>query len=330
MAGAATRDGVVALLNSLAAAPTPTTWDSWLPLAGLAMADPQDWVVAFQTLRTEEQYQVLELLRREDAGPFADALLTITARYASEIEDSQVRDYLLTDAMAASERRVELMAEQRDRLVQLAGEMEHRQSAEFDLAEEMGRVERTLSGLRLAEIDTEYERVHAGEREILRLERFASTLRAYDAEARDSHRQDLVRETESLGQRRHLLEQEIAKAIAERDVSLRAAEAAAFQLAEIQAESEQLLASSAESSGSIAAMTASVNELRRTGVEQSQQLADLERQHRELSQRIEEDARRVRELRENPAARGMQELLEALERVWPLLPPDEVESQFRH
>lgn len=330
MAGVDTRAGIESLLQSMLNSSTAVEWDDWLPLAGLAFANPTDWIVSVQSLTADQQYKLLEYLRREDSGPFADALLILTARNAQEIEDSQVRDYLLADASDAADRRVALMSEQRQRVQQLVGTMDARQSEQFDIAEEMGRLERRLNELRRDEIDTEYERVHALEREILRLETLQGSLMTYDGAARAAVRDGLAQETEVLKQQRDRLEQEVATAIGERDVSQRAAGTAAEQLSALQAETEQLRTAAAQAAARTATITTEVNQLRRASVEQSHQLAQLEREHTELQERTEQDARRVTELRDAVGSRGLGALEETLSRVWPLLPADQAEKQFRN
>lgn len=327
MAGATTRFAIEAFLRSLLQGPGRPAWDDWLPIAGVAIANPGDWITAVQSLGEQEQYTLLESLR-DDAGPFADALLLLTARHAQDIEDPQVRDFLLSDALDSSDRRTSLMAEQRTSMQQLVGQMEARHSKQFDIAEEVGKLERRVNELRAAEIDTEFERVHVLEREIMRLETFQRSLTSYDVAAREAHREELDRETGILREQRTRAEKEVANAIAERDEAQRGAVESNQQLVGLQEELEALRAETASSTQTIAGTTIEVHGLRREKNERKQELAVLERERAELDRQIAEDADRIKELRDSPTAQAAEELANKVREVFDLLQPDLAEREF--
>lgn len=321
------RTAIDALLQALTRPAAQPGWDDWIPLVALALANQVEWVTAVQTLRDEDQYELLNALR-STPGPFADALVLLTARHAQEIEDPQVRDFLLTDAVEAGDRRLALMVEHRDMLQQLVGQLTDRQAEHYNLAQEVAELERKLSELRAADIDTERERIHTLEREVTRLETFRRSLERYNAAEREAYRADLDRETQTLVKERERVEQGVARALAERDTAQRMAAEATDQLTTQQSELESLRAETAAITQRIAGSTAELHRLRADRNARADELAALERERAELDSRIAEDSHRLQELRTSPAAQLSEQLAQKVNEVFALLPPDVAERAF--
>lgn len=321
------RTAMDTLLRAFVRPTVQPAWDDWIPLVALALTNQVEWVTAVQTLRDEEQYELLTALR-STPGPFADALTLLTARYAQEIEDPQVRDFLLTDAVEAGDRRLALMAEHRDMLQHLVGQLEARQTEEYDLAHEVAELERKLSELRAADIDTERERVHDLEREVTRLETFRRGLERYNAAEREAYRDDLARQAQTLATERERVEQGVARALAERDTAQRMAAEATAQITAQQSELETLRTETAAITRQIAEMTAELHRLRSDSDARANELTLLERERAELESRIAEDSHRLQELRTSPSAQLSAQLAQKVNEVFALLPPDVAERAF--
>lgn len=321
------RTAIDTLLQALVRPAAQPGWDDWIPLVALALTNQVEWVTAVQTLRDEDQYELLNALR-STPGPFADALVLLTARHAQEIEDPQVRDFLLTDAVEAGDRRLALMVEHRDMLQQLVGQLAARQTEHYDLAQEVAELERKLSELRAADIDTERERVHTLEREVTRLETFRRSLERYNAAEREAYRADLDHETQTLVRERERVEQDVARALAERDTAQRMAAEATDQLTAQQSELESLRAKTAAITQRIADSTAELHQLRADRNARADELAALDRERAELNSRIAEDSSRLQELRTSPSAQLSEQLAQKVNEVFALLPPDVAERAF--
>lgn len=309
--------------------------NDWLALANLALAHEEDWVSALQPLEVNEQLALLELLHREDAGPFADVLVLLMARHANEFSDPDVRAWLLDDAVEVSERRIALIEGQRAAMAELVAHAEQRQSQEFDTAVEIERLEGRLNQLRRDEVDADLHRVQQLEHEIARLERSQRSLESYDEPGRRARLEELTRTTGALEQRRDQLEHDVAAIIAERDRAQATVHADAARLDSLQAETEDLQRQTADLQRQNAEMAArqaelgpGIHELRNQHAALVQAITAAEQERADIQNQIEQDRVRLHDLRDSPAAQQATQLREKLNEIWPLLPPDEAERAF--
>lgn len=235
-----TPEVIVTHLKELLGNPEAVSLVDWLAMTLWAQTCEAVWVEALTSLDAGEAGNLLDLLRRDDAGPFANSLVLLTARHANAFSDSDVREWLLSDAVAATDRRIEMIAEHRDNLAAQVEWMSKRQHEEADLQTEIARLERRRDELWEGESGKRYKPVHKIEQEITRLETFDRSLRVYDEEARQRLLSDLDAKTTALKQRREELERSIADAIATRDGQQRTLEAREGALGATQVEVEQL------------------------------------------------------------------------------------------
>lgn len=322
-------------LRAVRGASVALDWSTWVAVAGTATAHPQDWVAAVQSLSTDDQFHLLDLMRRDEAGPFADHLLLVTARSANEFEDPQVREFLLGDAQEAADRTVDFMEQQREGMRRLVGQAVERSAGAMEAAVEVVRLEARLNELRIAEIDTDYEQVHELERQISQLERFQHALESYDRAGRTALKEQLDQTTAALRAQRSALESAIAEAIAERDQAQDASDTSAAQLAALQSEVEQLrtrqvadAATVAQLSETIAELGVKSNRLRAERSRQEAELAAQEQAWQALREAVAQDAARLQELRQSPAAQADQQISKLVQQLWQLLPADLSDPEF--
>jgi chromosome segregation protein len=310
--------------------------NDWLALANLALAEVDTWIIALQRLEVTEQLALLQRLHGEDAGPFADVLALLMARHANEFEDLYVRDWVRDEAVEVSDRRVALIESQRTALEELVGHAEQRQSEEFDAAAEIERLEGRLHKLEREEVDQDLQRVQELEHEIARLEHARRRLESYDEPALLSHLEDLRATTGALELRREELGREVDRLISERDRARQGVESGETDLASLQTDTEQLRRQAdelqrqnGELEGGLASLRGQIDDLNRQHAALGQSIATAQQEREDTQSQIEQDRVRLHDLRESPAAQQAAQLREKLNEIWPLLPPDEAEKEFR-
>ena len=191
-------------------------WIDWLPLAEIGVNSPEQWIAAFNALdSTSTRDELLQLLGQPGSGPLADALLILLAQYALQINDEQIRDFVVEDVSQAIERtsdRVKALENECEPLKAQADWMADRLKQGFDLAAEIIRLESRLAELRAEEHSKaeEYDRIHALEREIIRLETFRRSFAGYDMAERNRYKEELEAETTDLRKRKETMQQVIA------------------------------------------------------------------------------------------------------------------------
>ena len=211
------------LVSSFLRRREPIPWLDWLPVAEIAADTPERLVAAFNELSLEQQFKLINLLRMPDAGPLADAILIALARYEAEIQDEQVRQFVLKDASQSRAHQASVLEKIREQLAAQVAAARNRLQADFDLAKEIVRLEQELAEIRQREYDQDerFARVHELELEILRLETRRRILTHYDEAERRRYHEALQAEVEALQQRKTALEEAIAAAIGEREKRLK-------------------------------------------------------------------------------------------------------------
>lgn len=329
------------LINSYFRRSDQIGWLDWLPLAEIAAESPEKWVAAFNTLSVEKQYDYLDLLRDSHAGPLADTLLAILAQSALEISDEQVRDFILEDAQKAHDRtaqRLQVLAERVLPLKEQVAWAEERLTKGFDLGQEITRLEAKLAELRARECgsDEEFARVHALEREIIRLETRRRILASYDTNGRIRYREELQAEVEAHSQRKDALERTIAEQIVRRDTVRR-------EVAGLLAEQETIQAECDSGVNRVTTLSAAVEQLKhaaasakaeveRIRLEHSSLLAEIERQEhnkRESRTYIEHSRTKLEDLQREAAQSGFSQVEAKIREVYSLLPPDQADGACR-
>lgn len=149
------------LIDALLARTATPDWLDWLPLLQTAADAPVAYLTAFQELSLEQQFQLIECLRLPGSGPLADGLLILLASRAEEIEDQQVRLYLLEDAQDAWERhrqRLETLQAHLEPLTEAVTEARQRLEESFEQAQEIIRLEQALAQLQARETEAQAQR----------------------------------------------------------------------------------------------------------------------------------------------------------------------------
>ena len=211
------------LVSSYLRRQEPIPWLDWLPLAEIAADTPERLAAAFNELALKQQFDLVGLLRMPDAGPLADAIVIALARYAAEIQDDQVRQFILEDASQSRAHQASVLEKIREQLAAQVTAARNRLQADFDLAQEIVRLEQELAEIRQREYDQDerFARVHELEHEILTLEVRRRKLAEYDEAKRRHYLEALQAEVEALQQRKTALEEAIAAAIGEREKRLK-------------------------------------------------------------------------------------------------------------
>lgn len=174
----------------------------WAPVAMALVRDAALAARAFDSLRLELQFDVLERLKA-DGGHWADMVVSLLALHGAEIADEQVRQYALDDAAEARGRllgAVESIA---------AGLAPGPVLDLVSLAVRIARADAGIAALRAAEhaSNEAFAEIHALERDILRHEARRRFLDGYDVarahlavraeaevlEAREREKSDLER-----------------------------------------------------------------------------------------------------------------------------------------
>jgi chromosome segregation ATPase len=328
------------LVRSLIIRPDAIDWLEWLPVATVAAANPERWIAAFRSLSTEDQYELLDLLRNPEAGPLADALLSLLATHASQISDEQIRQIILEEAVSAGQRQAQRMAFVRQRVATLSAtvaSMQARMTDDFDRGAEAMRLEQELAQLRSREYeqDERFSHVHAIEAEILRLETRRRILERYDFNEREGYAARLRAEFEGAHRTKQQLEQAIAQAMGTRDGLQNEIAELQVQNATAQQEKAQAEAARTELQNSTASARAEVARLQREGQQLvseanalTAQCAQLERERRELEALCRRERSRLEELSAAARSAGQADLAERINEIYRALPCDKADEGF--
>jgi chromosome segregation ATPase len=329
--------GLNDLARSYLSRRSPVAWIEWLPLAEVALDDPEAWVRAFCALQLEQQYDLVDLLRADDAGPLADTLLVLLAPRAGDIADEQVRLNVLSDALVAQGRRGARLRALEEQAEALRAQLDHgrdRLREGFDRAREVAALEEELARVRLreAEQDGDFAQIRELERELLRMETRGRILAGYDAPARRRLLEELREQVEAGEAVKRETEQEVVRATTTLEALRHEAGALAEALREATAERDALRARAAE-------LAEAVPRLRTEAEEHRREAARLEAEHRGLgdeasaaararedaAERLAAERRRLDELSAAAEVVGREDIRRKIQEVYDLLPADAAE-----
>jgi chromosome segregation ATPase len=330
--------GLAELVRGFATRSAPVPVLDWLPLVEVALDAPAGWAAVFAALRVEQQFDLIDRLRADGAGPWAEALLLILSTHALEIADEQVRADVLADAEVAAERRTARGAALRERLEALAstvGRASDRLRDGFDVAGEMAALEARLARLRSQahEREGDFARMFELEHEILRAETQIGVLERYDAQERQRVRDELRAEATALSERKSTLEAEVGRATAERDrvrhdvVEMQGAHAAAIaELDALRAESTSLSTSVPRLRVQTEALRTETARLRAEQEALATEAAGLGEAQRAAAEGLAAERRRMEELAAAARGAGAEEIERKVQEVLAMLPPDAVDQ----
>jgi chromosome segregation ATPase len=331
---ALTGAGVLQLALSYLRRPAPVSALDWLPLAEAALAEPHHWAEAFGALRVDQQYDLTELLRADEAGPLAETLLMALSLHASDITDEQVRADVLADAQVAAERREARLTALRERAAALAGAAgrgEDRLREGFDVAAEMAGLEARLAALRAQAHgrDGDFARMYELEHAILREETRMGVLARYDEAERRRTLAALRAQAGALAEHRSALEEEIVGAQAERDTLQHRVQELSARAAEVGAERDALRGQADDLEGAVPRLHAEAEELRGrvTRLRQEKRavdadIASLGEHGRKAAATLAAERARLRELADAARTAGMGEIERRIQELFQLLPAD--------
>lgn len=315
-------------LSDLYERTTPVTWEEWLPVAAHAGREPEQFVATFTSLHLDAQFGLLESLKTSAGAPFSDLVVAALAARQDSIGDPQVREFVLDDSLDAVDRRQALINEQRAALEQLVGQVSERQEGEFDSAAAITDMEQQLQSLQLGELDSNFTRLHALERQVARLEALRRTLEGFDFEAGRKSVDDLSGEVDRLTAEKRTILNVISEATAGRERAERELDEARQQLELIvdeAANTRSALEGVNADRESRAAEAARSREEQRNVAAETRRLRD---EQEELDARLEEDRRSLTELRESAARESAENIVRKIDEVFSLLPPDAAEKDF--
>ncbi|MBF0344832.1 MAG: hypothetical protein HQL06_11450 [Nitrospirae bacterium] len=320
-------------------------WQDWLPLAVLAVEAPERWIETFNHLGSEQQYDLINLLRDDQAGLFANVLLLILASYALEVSDEQVRQFILEDAVPANERHERRIQKMKANIVSLTHRVEgasERLKDEFDLTAELARLETELARIRSAEndLDGRYVRVHDIEREIIRTETKKRILSRYNEADRTIYLEGLKSEVESLEQRKTFLEQKISDTIGERDSARREVVALETEFRAISSDIESSSSRQKQLQEGIAEMKNLADNARKEEAKGRQEHARLiaelkqidvdveqvEQTNKDIRKKLGSEKSRLQELQEEAKVSGLTDIENKVREIYALLPKDRADK----
>lgn len=309
----------------------PIPWLDWLPLAAIATENPESLTAALNRLSLEDQFDLITLLRKSDAGPLADALLIVLAERAGEITDLQMRQFILEDAVRARDRQALALETIRERLATRVDGVRNRLQDGFDLAGEIIRLERELAEIRSKEEDQDerFARVHELEMEIVRLETRQRLLAHYDEEARKRYRDKLKDEIQDLQKRKDKLEESIAQVIGERNNIQEKVQKCERKLQENQLDLNAARDRLAQLERKVEQMQKDLDDVRNEETNLQNQKENIDRQIRQLQQNndvlkstLKSERKKLQELEAAAQRAGMAELERKVREVYALLPDD--------
>ena len=317
-------------------------WIEWLPLSEIAIDDPEKWITAFNALgSTDIRGDMLELLQKPDSGPLADALLILLAKHALQIEDEQIREFVVEDVSQAVQRtadRIMALKIACEPLAEQVAWIGERLRSGFDIAQELTRLEAHLAELRAEEHRKaeEYDQIHALEREIIRLETYRKTFAGYDLTERSTFRDELQTETDRLREQKEVLQRTIADLLALRDEERNNVKLLQQQHDANQAKLEANREKNRELTEGIVRLQ---SELENTRIENSraqQEHDELlllfekeERLGREAQVLISESRGKLEELQAQAKESSRDDIVNRVREVFALLPPDEADRACR-
>jgi chromosome segregation ATPase len=305
--------------------PTSVGWESWAVVLHAAVADEDRWMQAMLSLSLEDQFSLLEVLKTE-TGIYADALLVITGRHAHEVEDEQLREWLLTDAAESATRFGDRLEHQREVLSSLTNRHDAEPGAAVDAAAEVARLQARLYELNGAAIGTDYEQARRLERDVLRLEALARSLDGYDADGRRGERDAMKSQTDELTRMRDELEADLERHRGDRDKALRDRASLERDIAELAQEHTRLVEANEATKRDITARNGELDTLRREHTSRSTELKQLENEVADKRRQVEAESSRLDELRSSRSVQANDRVLAKVNELYALLPADGAEA----
>lgn len=308
------------LVAALLRQPAAANWESWLVVLSQAVEDERAWTDTINRLSLDDQFSLVETLKR-DEDIFADALQILTARNAEQIEDEQVREYLLADAVCTTTRRINWLRAYAEQITHLLGNADARREPGLDEVAEVAQLDARLFELHRANIENRFGEMQRLDRDINRLETFQDALATYDAAERAAHRDQLVAETGTLAEAKKYIEDGIATSTAERIRLQQQNRAAQLNLDRIRLEIPDLTNANQQLRDGAAELDAEITRLRDAHTRLSSEKSAREEQ-------IHAEEARIRELQDSPSAQHSQQILDKVHEIYALLPADNAEATY--
>ncbi len=323
------------------------TWSEWLPVVEIAAATPQEWVSAFCTLNAADQGALLDLLRPSEAGPLADALLTMLAARFDKVEDEHIRQLLLEEGASVYARNAEQclhLQEQASVLSESVGEISDRLHQGLDAALHVQRLQEELFRLRADENvqDPQLQELYALETEVARLEVQKRISSRYDWEARQKHLRQLQLNVEEINYRKQSLETDISDATEEENALTKALGELAESYSEIQNEISGLHneVRKVEQAYSKSQQQARALDDKLRGAQQdickfkeerariAEELKKVEQEHRQFDELRRNEYSRLKELHTGASSANAREIVQKIDEIFQLLPVDKADEGF--
>ena len=182
-------------------------WLDWLPLAQLAAEQTEQLIDAFNRLDNDAKNDLLERLTKPDAGPLAGAILVALSNHADQIENLEVRRFVLEHAVSSYACQADALNRIKTRLTAA----QDRLREDFDLAVEIAGLEKELAKLRKEDLDQRLAALHRLYREVIKLEMRRQSLKSYEMHGLEQRIEALKRELAQLEQQREQWRNQQAK-----------------------------------------------------------------------------------------------------------------------
>jgi DNA repair exonuclease SbcCD ATPase subunit len=319
----------------------PIPWLDWLPLAEIAVDTPEQLAPTLNTIELDKQFDLVNLLRMPDAGPLAHTIIITLAQYAGEIEDVQVRQYILMDTVDSWDCTASTLNKIHERLSERVIAKRKCLQKGFELAREITCLERELADIRAKEHDQDerFARVHQLELEIQRLETRRRILTSYNETERRHYLETLQAEIIPLQQRKTELEQAIADAMSnmrtmertlqeKRNELQEAAQLRADlerQVQEKENELEQRKRELEQRMRELKTARCHHEDVQKRLQELQSQVERLEKEKQEKEALLKKEQQKLEELQKAAQRSGRAELERKIQEVYALLPEDLVD-----
>jgi chromosome segregation ATPase len=265
-------------------------WLDWLPLAQLAAEQTEQLTDAFNRLDNDAKNDLLERLTKPDAGPLAGAILVALSNHADQIENLEVRRFVLEHAVSSYACQADALNRIKTRLTAA----QDRLREDFDLAVEIAGLEKELAKLRKEDLDQRLAALHRLYREVIKLEMRRQSLKSYEMHGLEQRIEALKRELAQLEQQREQWRNQQAKLQAQLEQEKREFEGQRSQL-EDQLERER---------------------------------RKFEEQRKQLEDQLTQERKELEELRQSANRWGREELKQKIEEIYNLLPKDRADESL--
>jgi chromosome segregation ATPase len=276
-------------------------WLDWLPLAQLAAEQTEQLTDAFNRLDNDAKNDLLERLTKPDAGPLAGAILVALSNHADQIENLEVRRFVLEHAVSSYACQADALNRIKTRLTAA----QDRLREDFDLAVEIAGLEKELAKLRKEDLDQRLAALHRLYREVIKLEMRRQSLKSYEMHGLEQRIEALKRELAQLEQQREQWRNQQAKLQAQLEQEKREFEGQRKQL------EDQL-----------------TQERKKLEEQLERERRKFEEQRKQLEEQLTQERKELEELRQSANRWGREELKQKIEEIYNLLPKDRADESL--